>query len=1013
MSPQSRAASSKSASNGFGPASSRENSKQAGDAISRPSADLADLLQRTDSFVNRHLGPSQEDQQAMLQVVGVDSLDDLIEQTIPAPIRFQRQLSLPGPRPESDVLAEMAEIAAQNQTFRSFIGMGYYDTITPPVILRNVLENPGWYTQYTPYQAEIAQGRLEALLNFQTMVSDLTALDIANASLLDEATAAAEAMMMCKRSQKRGATANTFFVSDRCHPQTIDTIKVRAEPLGYQVIVSDHGQFTPDADTFGLLLQYPDTEGTINDFSSLVEEAHAAGAFVVVATDLLALTLLTPPGDWGADIAIGSAQRFGVPMGYGGPHAAFMATRDALKRQMPGRLVGVSQDAHGKQALRLALQTREQHIRRDKATSNICTAQVLLAIMASMYGVYHGPAGLKQIARRIQLLTSLLAAELARLGYQTKQSDGGPVFDTLKIAAGPRTQEELLRAARAHSFNLRLYDDGAVGVSLDEMTTAADLEGLLQTFGKASNPRADASELYGQQKPASADLTKLASEVSLDYPEPFNRTSPYLTHPIFNTIKSETEMLRYITKLQNRDLSLAHSMIPLGSCTMKLNATAEMIPVTWLQFGGMHPFAPLEQAQGYQLLFARLARALEEITGFAAVSFQPNAGSQGEYAGLLAIRALHRSRGDDHRDVCLIPSSAHGTNPASAVMAGMQVVVVRCDEDGNIDVPDLKEKAEQYSEHLAALMVTYPSTHGVFEEAIEEACAVIHRHGGQVYMDGANMNAQVGLCRPGDMGADVCHLNLHKTFCIPHGGGGPGMGPICVAEHLAPFLPGHAVVPGVGGQHAIGAVSAAPWGSASILPISYAYIAMMGGTGLTDATRIAILSANYIAARLEDAYPVLYKGSLGRVAHECIIDTRFLKDHGLQVDDIAKRLMDFGFHAPTMSFPVAGTLMIEPTESESLDELDRFCTAMLAIRDEIQAVQDGKISADESPLRHAPHTAELVTADQWSQAYSRQTAAFPAAWVRDNKFWPSVGRIDNTFGDRNLVCACPPLENYA
>ena len=1013
MSPQSRAASPTPASNGFGPASSRAKSKQAGDSTTRPSAGRVNLLQRTDSFVNRHLGPGRDDQQAMLQAVGVDSLDALIEQTIPAPIRLQRQLSLPAPRPESDVLAEMAEIAAQNQTFRSFIGMGYYDTITPPVILRNILENPGWYTQYTPYQAEIAQGRLEALLNFQTMVSDLTALDIANASLLDEATAAAEAMMMCKRAQKRGATANTFLVSDCCHPQTIDTIRVRAEPLGYEVIVADYRQFHPDSDTFGILLQYPDTEGSISDFRSLVDAAHAAGAFVVVATDLLALTLLTPPGDWGADIAIGSAQRFGVPMGYGGPHAAFMATRDALKRQMPGRLVGVSQDAHGKQALRLALQTREQHIRRDKATSNICTAQVLLAIMASMYGVYHGPAGLKQIAQRIQLLTSLLAAELARLGYRINQPDGGPFFDTLKIAAGPRTQEELLRAARAHSFNLRLYDDGAVGVSLDEMTTAADLEGLLQTFGKATRPRADSSELHAQQKPAGADLTNLASEVNLDYPEPFNRTSPFLTHPIFNTIKSETEMLRYITKLQNRDLSLAHSMIPLGSCTMKLNATAEMIPVTWLQFGGMHPFAPLEQAQGYQLLFDRLTRALQEITGFAAVSLQPNAGSQGEYAGLLVIRALHRSRGDQHRDVCLIPSSAHGTNPASAVMAGMQVVVVSCDEDGNIDLPDLKAKAEQYRERLAALMVTYPSTHGVFEEAIEEACAVIHRHGGQVYMDGANMNAQLGLCRPGDMGADVCHLNLHKTFCIPHGGGGPGMGPICVAEHLAPFLPGHSVVPGVGGEHAIGAVSAAPWGSASILPISYAYIAMMGGSGLTDATRIAILSANYIAARLEDAYPVLYRGALGRVAHECIIDTRFLKDHGLQVDDIAKRLMDFGFHAPTMSFPVAGTLMIEPTESESLDELDRFCAAMLAIREEIQAVQDGEISAEESPLRHAPHTAELVTADQWRRAYSRQTAAFPAAWVRDNKFWPSVGRIDNTYGDRNLVCACPPLESYA
>ena len=1012
MSPQSHAAPSTAAGNGLGPASRASLARQLADPAAEAEGP-ATLLQRTDSFVPRHLGPDSEEAKAMLQVVGVDSLDQLIDQTIPAPIRFERSLALPGPRPESDVLEEMAEIAGRNQLFRSFIGMGYYDTITPPVILRNILENPGWYTQYTPYQAEIAQGRLEALLNFQTMVSDLTALDIANASLLDEATAAAEAMMMCKRAQKRGASANAFFVSEKCHPQTIDTIKVRAEPLGYQVIVGDHQNYQPDSDTFGILLQYPDTEGTITDYRALVEEAHAAGALVVVATDLLALTLLSPPGEWGADIAVGSAQRLGVPMGYGGPHAAFMATRDELKRQMPGRLVGVSQDTQGKTALRLALQTREQHIRRDKATSNICTAQVLLAIMASMYAVYHGPGGLKRIAQRVQLLTSVLAAELEKLGYHTAQSGSGPVFDTLKIAGGPRTQAELRRAAAAHRFNLRLYADGAVGVSLDEKTTAAELEALLEIFGKAPRPESDSASLDGLSNAAGPELAMLANEITLDLPEPFARATPYLTHPIFNTMKSETEMLRYITKLQNRDLSLAHSMIPLGSCTMKLNATAEMIPVTWPQFGGLHPFAPLEQTQGYRILFDRLAHALAEITGFAAVSFQPNAGSQGEYAGLLVIRALHRSRGEDHRDICLIPSSAHGTNPASAVMAGMKVVVVRCDEDGNIDVPDLKAKAEQHSERLAALMVTYPSTHGVFEEAIQEVCDVVHSHGGQVYMDGANMNAQVGLCRPGDMGADVCHLNLHKTFCIPHGGGGPGMGPICVAEHLARFLPGHAVVPSVGGESAIGAVSAAPWGSAAILPISYAYVAMMGGTGLTEATRIAILNANYIAARLEDAYPVLYKGAQGRVAHECIIDTRFLKDHGLQVDDIAKRLMDFGFHAPTMSFPVAGTLMIEPTESESKDELDRFCTAMLAIREEIQAVQDGKISAEDSPLHHAPHTADQVTADQWDRSYSRQTAAFPATWVRDNKFWPAVSRIDNTYGDRNLVCACPPLESYA
>ena len=1012
MSPQSHNAPSKAAGNGVGPASRASLARQLADTNSNAQGPET-LLQRTDAFVPRHVGPDSQEQNEMLQVVGVDSLDQLIDQTIPAPIRFDRPLALPAPRPESDVLDEMAALASRNQLFRSFIGMGYYDTITPPVILRNILENPGWYTQYTPYQAEIAQGRLEALLNFQTMVSDLTALDIANASLLDEATAAAEAMMMCKRAQKRGATANAFFVSETCHPQTIDTIKVRAEPLGFEVIVGDHQTYQPDSDTFGILLQYPDTEGTITDYSALVEEAHAAGALVVVASDLLALTLLSPPGDWGADIAVGSAQRFGVPMGYGGPHAAFMATRDQLKRQMPGRLVGVSQDTQGKTALRLALQTREQHIRRDKATSNICTAQVLLAIMASMYAVYHGPAGLKRIAQRVQLLTSILAAQLKELGYRTAQNGPAPVFDTLKVSGGPRSQDELGRAAAAHRFNLRLYADGGVGVSLDEKTTVAELEALLEIFGKPRRPDSAPSAPDGRANSASSDMSALANEIALDLPEPFARTSPYLTHPVFNTMKSETEMLRYITKLQNRDLSLAHSMIPLGSCTMKLNATAEMIPVSWPHFGGLHPFAPTEQTRGYRILFDRLAHALAEITGFAAVSFQPNAGSQGEYAGLLVIRALHRSRGEAHRDICLIPSSAHGTNPASAVMAGMKVVVVRCDDDGNIDLPDLKAKTEQHSRQLAALMVTYPSTHGVFEEDIQEVCALIHRHGGQVYMDGANMNAQVGLCRPGDMGADVCHLNLHKTFCIPHGGGGPGMGPICVAEHLARFLPGHAVVPGVGGESAIGAVSAAPWGSAAILPISYAYVAMMGGAGLTEATRIAILNANYIAARLEDAYPVLYKGAKDRVAHECIIDTRFLKDHGLQVDDVAKRLIDFGFHAPTMSFPVAGTLMIEPTESETKDELDRFCNAMLSIRKEIQAVQDGEIGAEDSPLHHAPHTADQVTADQWDRPYSRQTAAFPVPWVRDNKFWPAVSRIDNTYGDRNLICACPPLESYA
>ena len=974
----------------------------------------ASLLERTDLFVHRHVGPSPDEVQAMLQTVNVDSLDTLIDQTIPPQIRSNQPLALPGPRPESDVLSEMAEMAAQNQLLRSFIGMGYYDTITPPVILRNILENPGWYTQYTPYQAEIAQGRLEALLNFQTLVTDLTGLDIANASLLDEATSAAEAMMMCKRAQKRSATANRFFVSETCHPQTIDTVRTRAAPLGYEIIVGDHRHYQCNAQTFGLLVQYPDTQGTISDFRALIEQAHAVGALVVVATDLLALTLLTPPAEWGADIAVGSAQRFGVPMGYGGPHAAFMATRDALKRQMPGRLVGVSQDVQGKPALRLALQTREQHIRRDKATSNICTAQVLLAIMASMYGVYHGPQGVKRIAQRVQLLTSILARELEKLGYQLND---GPLFDTLKISKTSdqqhhralQLQEELARTATERGINLRLYEDGAMGVSLDEQTTVDELCTLLDIFGC-------------QTSLTRKDIASLAEAVDLKYPDPFARTSPYLTHPIFNRMNSETEMLRYITKLQNRDLSLAHSMIPLGSCTMKLNATAEMIPVTWPGFSRLHPFVPLEQAQGYQVLFERLGQALQEITGLPAVSFQPNAGSQGEYAGLLVIRAWHHSRGDEHRNICLIPSSAHGTNPASAVMAGMEVVVVQCDANGNIDVTDLQAKAAEHGEHLAALMVTYPSTHGVFEEAIEEVCHIIHQYGGQVYMDGANMNAQVGLCRPGHMGADVCHLNLHKTFCIPHGGGGPGMGPICVAEHLAPFLPGHSFgqrqSPGsartsnIRGENAINAVSAAPWGSASILPISYAYIAMMGGSGLTEATRIAILNANYIAARLGPVYPVLYKGAQGRVAHECIIDTRFLREHGLQVDDIAKRLMDFGFHAPTMSFPVAGTLMIEPTESESKDELDRFCEAMLAIRAEVQAVQDEILSPEESPLHHAPHTAAMIAADEWPHIYSREMAAFPATWVQESKFWPYVGRIDNVYGDRNLVCACPPLESY-
>jgi len=953
---------------------------------------VSNLLPRQDQFVGRHVGPNDLDIARMVEVIGVDSLDDLIDETVPKAIRLSGQLELAGPRSEADVLDDMRRLAKQNKLYRSFIGMGYYGTLTPGVILRNILENPGWYTQYTPYQAEIAQGRLEALLNFQTMIMDLTGLDIANASLLDEGTAAAEAMTLCRRAQARTATANAFFIDARCHPQTIDLVRMRAAPLGYEIIVGDFATYDFTTPTFGVLIQYPATDGVIFDYTAFCAQAHAAGALVVVATDLLALTLLRPPGEFGADIAVGNSQRFGVPMGYGGPHAAFMATKDDLKRMMPGRLVGVSQDRTGAPALRLSLQTREQHIRREKATSNICTAQVLLAIMASMYAVYHGPKRLRLIAERVQLLTTILADGLRQLGYTVNE---GPIFDTLKISGGSHDQGALVARAQAQAVNLRIYADGAVGLSVDEATTVDEVQTLFAIFG--------AADLLG--------IEMLAEQAQLDYGD-LARTSEYLTHPVFNSYHSETEMLRYITKLQTRDLSLAHSMIPLGSCTMKLNATTEMIPVTWPEFAQLHPFAPLEQTAGYQELFHRLEGWLAEITGFAATSLQPNAGSQGEYAGLLTIRAYHLANGDSHRTVCLIPSSAHGTNPASAVMAGMEVVVTKCDEEGNVDLADLRAKAHQHSANLAALMVTYPSTHGVFEEEIREICTIIHEAGGQVYMDGANMNAQVGLTRPGDFGADVCHLNLHKTFCIPHGGGGPGMGPICVAAHLAPYLPNHAVVAGVGGERAEGAVSAAPWGSAAILPISYAYIAMMGGSGLTQATKVAILNANYIAARLEPYYPVLYRGKHGRVAHECIIDTRPLKQWA-EAEDIAKRLMDYGFHAPTMSFPVAGTLMIEPTESESLAELDRFCAAMIAIREEIAAIERGEMDAHDNPLKNAPHPARVVLAEEWHHPYTRTVAAYPAPWVQEHKFWPHVARIDNVYGDRNLVCACPPIAEYA
>jgi glycine dehydrogenase len=951
-----------------------------------------ELLSPTDHFVDRHVGPREEEIAQMLVTLQVGSLAELIDQTIPGHIRLPHKLKLDAPRSESEILAEMRAIAAKNKLYRSFIGMGYSDTLTPPVVLRNIFENPGWYTQYTPYQAEIAQGRLEALLNFQTMIMDLTGMEIANASMLDEGTAAAEAMTLALRQRPRHSNANTFFVSELCHPQTIAVVQMRAEPLAINVVVGDHASYDFD-DCFGTLLQYPATDGSVIDYAPFVQAAHDKQALVVVAADLLALVLLRAPGEFGADVVVGNSQRFGVPMGYGGPHAAYMATREEYKRQMPGRLVGVSIDAQGNPAMRLAMQTREQHIRREKATSNICTAQVLLAIMASMYAVYHGPHGLRKIARRVQLLTAVLRQGLVELGYTVNEQ---PVFDTITVVGGPKSQDEIREAALRHEMNLRYYEDGRIGISLDEIAETVEIEQLLAIFG------AEATQF---------NVYEMADAVALDYPEVHARTSDFLTHPVFNSYHSETEMMRYINRLEARDLSLTHSMIPLGSCTMKLNATAEMLPVMWPKFGGLHPFVPLDQAAGYQELFRRLERWLAEVTGFAAVSLQPNSGASGEYTGMLVIRAYHLSRGDNQRNVCLIPSSAHGTNPASAVMAGMDVVVVKCDDNGNIDVDDLRAKAEQRSDHLAAVMITYPSTHGVFEAAIEEMCQIIHNHGGQVYMDGANMNAQVGLTSPGKIGADVCHLNLHKTFTIPHGGGGPGVGPIGVAAHLAPFLPGHPVVDGVGGAQAIGPVSSAPWGSASILPIPYAYIAMMGEAGLQKATEVAILNANYIAHRLDPHYPVLYKGENGRVAHECIIDLRPLKE-AVTVEDVAKRLMDYGYHAPTMSFPVPGTLMIEPTESESKVELDRFCDAMIRIRQEIAEIEDGKVAHADSVLAHAPHTASVIAGEVWERPYSRETAAFPTEWVRSSKFWPAVARIDNVYGDRNLICACLPIEAY-
>jgi glycine dehydrogenase len=960
----------------------------------RSSPRLGDLT-NSEEFARRHIGPSPEERQQMLDLLGYSSLDALIDAAVPARIRSTGPLQISPARTEAGALTALKEIAGQNQVFRSYIGMGYYDCLTPAVIQRTLFENPGWYTQYTPYQAEISQGRLEALLSFQTMVIDLTGLEVANASLLDEATAAAEAMTMCHGMKPE---RNVFFVSTGCHPQTIDVVQTRAKALGIEVRLGDHGQFEFTDQVFAALLQYPTTYGGVHDYAAFVSKAHETGAMVAVATDLLSLTLLRPPGEFGADIALGSAQRFGVPLGYGGPHAAFFATRDAFKRHMPGRIVGVSKDSRGRSALRLSLQTREQHIRREKATSNICTAQALLANMAAMYACYHGPSGLKQIAQRVHSLACVLGASLEKAGFHVGESDSTsqalPFFDTVQVELGGRNLDRILKSAESHRMNFRVIDEHTIAISLDEATTDSDVQEIL-TVITGARPATDAA-------PSSANSSGL-------FAAPHNRTSGYLTHPVFNRYHSETEMLRYLKRLESRDLSLTTSMIPLGSCTMKLNAAVEMFPVSWPEFSRIHPFAPLRQARGYQVLFQQLEDWLAEITGFSGISLQPNAGSQGEYAGLLVIRAYHASQGQSHRDVCLIPTSAHGTNPASAVMAGLKVVAVACDAEGNIDLDDLQAKTTLHKDTLAALMVTYPSTHGVFEETIRDICEIVHSHGGQVYMDGANLNAQVGLCRPGDMGADVCHLNLHKTFCIPHGGGGPGMGPIGVASHLVDFLPGHSVV-NLGGENPVGAVSAAPWGSASILPISWVYIAAMGPAGLKSATEHAILNANYIAQRLEKFFPVLYRGHGGLVAHECILDFRQFKS--VTVEDVAKRLMDYGFHAPTISWPVPGTMMVEPTESESKEELDRFCDAMIAIHAEIVAIESGKADPKNNLLKNAPHTADMLAAENWNRPYSREQACFPAKWLHDYKFWPAVGRIDNVYGDRNLVCSCVGMDAY-
>lgn len=955
-----------------------------------------------ESFAARHNGPGKEQVKEMLRVVGVESVDQLIDETVPKGIRLQKPLGLPEALSEKEYLESIRELAAENKVYDSYIGMGYYDTVMPNVILRNVLENPGWYTAYTPYQAEIAQGRLEALINFQTMVSDLTGMEIANASLLDEGTAAAEAMSMLygKRKGKKRKKAHTFFVSDQCHPQTIDVVISRAEPQGIEVVVGDHRELdVTDPDLFAVLLQYPAGDGAVYDYTDLIAAAHENDNHVVVAADLMSLALLTPPGEMGADVVVGSSQRFGVPMGYGGPHAAYFATSEKFKRQIPGRIIGVTKDAEGHPVYRMALQTREQHIRREKATSNICTAQVLLAVIAGLYGVYHGPGGLRRIAERIHGLAKVAGKGLRKLGFELEHD---LYFDTLKVKTG---EEEITLKVRAaaldQQMNFRYFDDGSIGLSFDEAKDLEDVEKVLRIFAGAADRGYD------------VDVEGLAQEARVEYPEKLTRASQYMQHPVFNSFHSEHEMLRYLKELENKDLSLVHSMISLGSCTMKLNATAEMIPLTWPEFGQLHPFVPADQAKGYHRLFTELEEYLAVITGLDGVSVQPNSGAQGEYTGLMVIRAYHKHRDEGHRNVTIVPSSAHGTNPASAVMAGMDVVVTKCDDRGNIDLDDLREKVEANSDRLAALMVTYPSTHGVFEEDIKEICELIHEHGGQVYMDGANMNAQVGLTSPAQIGADVCHLNLHKTFTIPHGGGGPGVGPICTARHLTPFLPGHTLVP-TGGNSAIKAVNSAPWGSASILTISYGYIRLMGARGLKAASETAILNANYIKDRLKEHYPVLYTGLQNRAAHEFIIDLRkFKQSAGIEAVDVAKRLMDYGFHAPTMSFPVPGTLMIEPTESESQEELDRFCEAMISIRKEIHEVEEGSADPDNNVLKHAPHSMRVVMNETWDRPYSRGKAVFPMDHLRFNKFWPSVSRVDDAYGDRNLVCNCVPVEEYA